>query len=75
MNMAVMELLFTGAHISCAVDFKAADGPTGVIGQGGLGMERGRQRDEEFQLYAHFVTVGKEGPYIQFRKTEQSYGV
>lgn len=72
-NMAVMELLLTLAHIVWAMDFKVADGSPGLVGQGGLGMARGRQRDEQFQLYAHFVTVGKKGPFIQFRKRDQGY--
>ena len=74
-NMAVMELLLTVAHVIWAMDFKVADGPVGRIGQGGPGMQRGRERDDEFQVYGHFVTVGKDGPVLQFRKRLGVVGV
>ena len=74
-NMAVMELLLTVAHVIWAMDFKVADGPVGRIGQGGPGMQRGRERDDEFQVYGHFVTVGKDGPVLQFGKRLGVVGV
>lgn len=67
-NMAMAELLLSVAQIMHSMEFRIADGVEGRIGEGGLGMGVGRERQEEFQLYAHFVTVGKEGPVLQFRK-------
>jgi cytochrome P450 len=67
-NMAMAELLLSVAQIMYSMEFRIADGPEGTVGEGRLGMGVGREREEEFQLYSHFVTVGKEGPVLQFRK-------
>lgn len=67
-NMAMAELLLSVAQIMHSMEFRIADGLEGRIGEGRLGMGVGREREEEFQLYSHFVTVGKEGPVLQFRK-------
>jgi cytochrome P450 len=69
-NMAMAELLLTTAQVMFSMDFKKADGPHGEVGQGRIGMGRGRERPEEFQLLSHFVTVGKHGPILQFRKRQ-----
>jgi cytochrome P450 len=69
-NMAMAELLLTIARVLHVMDFKIADGPEGKLGEGKVGMGVGRERPEEFQLYAHYVTVQKDGPVLQFRKRE-----
>ncbi|KFZ18059.1 hypothetical protein V501_01384 [Pseudogymnoascus sp. VKM F-4519 (FW-2642)] len=69
-NMALLEILLTVAHVVWAMDLKVADGPVGRTGQGGLAMQRGRERDDEFQVDGHFVTVGKDGPVLQFQKRD-----
>ncbi|OAP60083.1 hypothetical protein AYL99_05085 [Fonsecaea erecta] len=66
-NLAMAELLIATAQVLYTLDFKPADGADGKIGQGGVGMGVGREREEEFQLYSHFVTVAKDGPVLQFR--------
>ncbi|KAH6704365.1 putative cytochrome P450 [Leptodontidium sp. MPI-SDFR-AT-0119] len=71
-KMARLELVLTVAHVVWAMDLKIADGPIGRVGQGGLTMGPGREREDEFQVIGHFVTVGKDGPVLQFRKREQS---
>lgn len=66
-NMAMAELILTTAQVLYSMDFKAADGPEGKLGEGKVGMGVGRERPEEFQLLSHFVTVAKRGPILQFR--------
>lgn len=67
-NMAMTELLLAVAQIMFTMEFRVADGAQGKIGEGRIGMGMGREREEEFQLYSHFVTVTKDGPVLQFRK-------
>ena len=67
-NMAMAELMLAVAHIVFCLEFRVAEGEEGRRGEGRLGMGVGRERDDEFQLYSHFVTVAKEGPVLQFRK-------
>ncbi|KAH9211037.1 cytochrome P450 [Leptodontidium sp. 2 PMI_412] len=71
-KMARLELVLTVAHVVWAMDLKIADGPMGRVGQGGLTMGPGREKEDEFQVTSHFVTIGKDGPILQFRKREQS---
>jgi cytochrome P450 len=69
-NLATAELLLTVARVVWSMDFRVAEGPDGRRGQGAPGMGRGREREDEFQLFAHFVTVAKDGPVLQFRRRE-----
>jgi hypothetical protein len=62
-NFAMMELLLTMAIVIWRFDFESE----GCLGEGGLGMGKGRERRGEFQLKSYFTTH-MEGPMIRFQK-------
>lgn len=68
-NFAVMELLLTMANVFYRLDFKAAVGEQGRLGEGALGLGYGRERRDEFQLKSYF-TSHMEGPMILFKRRD-----
>ena len=64
-GLAYAELMTSLARTVFLYDMKLADGTS--MGEGAVGMERGRERASEYQLKDCFTSM-KEGPMVQFRK-------
>lgn len=71
--MAYMEISLAVAKALWHFDFCQAAGDLGEVGAGAPGMELGRERSEEFQLFDHF-TASHDGPYLEFRGRDDSCG-
>ncbi|KAI1392971.1 cytochrome P450 [Hypoxylon trugodes] len=65
-SMAYLETCLVIAKSLWYFDFEAAPGSLGRVGEGQPGMELGRERKEEFQLYDTFTSM-HEGPYLKFQ--------
>lgn len=63
--LAYLELSLALATMMFMMDFRAA----GTLGEGAIGMGRGRERKEEFQIVDMFSS-NKQGPILQFSITE-----
>jgi len=63
--MAYLELSLVVARTIWYLDFTVAPGAVGRLGEGKPGSADGRDKPEEFQLYAG-VVVGHEGPNLVF---------
>jgi cytochrome P450 len=68
-GIATTGLMLTLASVLHASDFKLAEGNLGRVGEGAEGLENGRHRKHEYQLYDH-VTSQKKGPFLQFSPRE-----
>ncbi|KAF2119541.1 benzoate 4-monooxygenase cytochrome P450 [Lophiotrema nucula] len=65
-NLAYLQLKLTVAHILFRFDLRI-DPDESSRGGGHLGMEEGREREDEFQMW-DALGFGRDGPMIQFRK-------
>jgi cytochrome P450 len=68
-GLANVELMLALATLLCRFDFRATEGANRKIGEGGVGMGKGRERVLEFQLFDH-VTAAKDGPMVEFMERE-----
>lgn len=66
-NLAYMELSTLLAQIVYQMDFKVAEGKLGKVG-----VQVAEARREDYRIWSHF-TSGKEGPFLQFTKREESH--
>lgn len=66
-GLAQTELLLTFARILVAGDFRLTPGKLGEVGRGCVGLGKGRERSNEYQLWDH-ITGQKKGPWLQFAK-------
>jgi cytochrome P450 len=64
-GLAQTEMLLTIARVLVAGDFRLADGELGMVGNGQVGGQLGREHVGEYQLWDH-VTSQKTGPWLQF---------
>lgn len=69
-NLAYLQLKLTVAHILFRFDLRI-DPDNTTRGRGCPGMEEGREREDEFQLW-DALGFGRDGPMIQFRKATTS---
>lgn len=73
MTLATNEVLIATATILWHGDFRVADDPAlASIGAGSPRLGRGREKEQEFQLYDTFG-ASTEGPYLQFKRRVVSY--
>ena len=65
-SMAYLETSLVLAKTLWYFDFEVAPGELGEVGAGKVGLEEGRERRGEFQLYDLFGS-SHDGPYLTFK--------
>lgn len=68
--VAYLESSLAVAKILWYFDFERAPGDEGALGEGGLGVGKGRERKNEFQVY-DVVTAEHKGPNLVFKPRGQ----
>ena len=63
--LAYTELMIALGRVVWAFEMRIAGGPR--IGEGGVGLEAGRERQAEYQLKDSFTSL-KDGPMVEFRR-------
>ncbi|KAL1881186.1 hypothetical protein Daus18300_001037 [Diaporthe australafricana] len=70
--VAYLEASLTVAKTLWHFDFERAEGKAGELGEGGPGLGKGRERNDEFQVY-DVITAEHKGPNLVFKPRVQHW--